>query len=31
LLYKIQDTGISAKRARAVDELSGSTNGGMVN
>ena len=31
LLYKIQDTGISAKRARAVDELSGSTNSGMVN
>ena len=31
LLYKIQDTGISSKRVKAVEELSASAGGGMIN
>jgi len=31
LLYKIQDTGISSKRVKAVGELSASPSGGMIN
>lgn len=31
LLYKIQDTGISSKRAKIIEELSSGTNSGMIN